>query len=302
MKMQNSTRAIRKRRMKHSTYAYILIAPGLILIAVILVYPLVRGILSSFFVQAPGSIEFENFVGLEHYRAVLNDPIFIKAFTNTIIWTVTIVVIQYFVGLGSALLLNKSYRGRGLYRSLILIPWVVPGIAAAMTWKWMYSCQYGIINQALTALGLISSNVDWLGSTETALGAVIVTAIWKAIPFITIVLLAALQGIDTTLYEAVRIDGGSSLQVFRHIMVPGIKKVSITTLLLQTIWTFNQFDIVYSMTKGGPSNATQIIPVFTYVTAFNFFNLNKAAAIGVIGLLVVGVVAVFYIVFANKED
>lgn len=292
----------RRSAFRQSGYAYILITPGLLLVGVILIYPLIRGIVSSFFTQASGSMEPEAFVGLQHYQELLRDKIFFKALLNSALSTVIIVAALYCIGLGIALLLNKSFKGRGIYRSLILIPWVVPGIAAAMTWKWMYASQYGIANHILQALGLIDKNVDWLGSISTALGSVIVTTIWKDIPFVTIVLLAALQSVDTTLYEAVKIDGGNAWQAFRHITMTGIKNVSITTILLEIIWTFNKFDLVYTMTKGGPSNSTQTIPVYTYITAFNFFKFNKAAAVGVIGLLLVGVFAVLYIMYNNKEE
>ena len=288
--------------MRRNRAAHLLIAPGLLLITVILVYPLVRGVLSSFFTSSKGSLDFGKFVGLKYYRELFQDRIFLKAMSNTLIWTAVIVAGQYVGGLATALLLNKNYRGRGIYRSLILIPWVVPGIAAAMTWKWMYASQYGVINYALQALNVIDTNIDWLGNAQTALGSIMVTATWKAIPFVTIVLLAALQSIDTSLYEAARVDGASVWQSFRHITLTGIKEVSITTVLLEIIWTFNQFDLVYTMTKGGPSNASQIIPVYTYLTAFNFFKFNKAAAIGVMGLLVVGVFAVWYIIRNNRGE
>jgi len=286
---------------RQSTYAYALIAPGLILIAVIMIYPLIRGIISSFFSQMPASIEFDEFIGFQHFRELMSDKIFTKALSNTIYWTAMVVSIQYIIGLGTALLLNCKLKGRGIYRSLVLIPWVVPGIAAAMTWRWMYSYQHGLINQVLMLLGLIESHIDWLGSSEYAMTAVIITAIWKVIPFITIVLLASMQSIDQTLYEAVRIDGGGAFRGFWHITFVGIRDVSITTLLLQSIWTFNQFDLVFNMTRGGPSNTTMILPVYTYLTAFNFFNLNKAAAIGVISLLVVAVLAVAYIIYTMKK-
>ena len=287
---------------RRSAYAYVLIAPGLVLVGVILNYPLLRGVVSSFFTQASGSMEFEEFVGLRHYRELLSDEIFFKALINSVWSTAVIVAALYLIGLSIALLLNRSFRGRGIYRSLVLIPWVVPGIAAAMTWKWMYASQYGIVNYVLQALGLIDQNIDWLGSTSTALGSIMVTTVWKDIPFVTIVLLAALQSVDTTLYEAVKIDGGNAWQAFWHITMTGIKNVSITTILLEIIWTFNKFDLVYTMTKGGPSNSTQTIPVYTYITAFNFFRFNKAAAIGVIGLLVVGVFASLYIIYTKREE
>lgn len=291
----------KKAGLRQNAYAYILITPGLILIAVIMIFPLLRGVASSFFTQVPGSIAFDKFVGLSHYKELLRDKIFARAFSNTIIWTASVVSIQYFIGLGTAMLLNCKFKGRWFYRSLVLIPWVVPGIAAAMTWKWMYSSQHGIINQVLMSLDIIEKNIDWLGSTNYAMGSVIVTAIWKVVPFITIVLLASMQSIDHTLYEAVRIDGGGAWRGFWHITLVGIRDVSITTLLLQSIWTFNQFDLMFNMTRGGPSNATQIIPIYTYLTAFNFFNLNKAAAIGVVGLLIVAVLAVLYIFYNTKR-
>ena len=282
--------------------AYLLIAPGIMLILVILMYPLTRGILSSFFKSPQGSLEFEEFVGLKYYGELMKDKIFIKAAVNSVYWTGAIVFAQYLLGLITALLLNRDYRGRAVYRSMVLIPWVVPGIAAAMTWKWMYSSQYGVINYALQSIGLIQKNVDWLGSSQTALTSIMVTATWKAIPFMTIVLLAALQSIDSTLYEAARVDGASSWQCFRHITFNGIKEVSLTTILLEIIWTFNQFDLTYTMTKGGPSNSSQIVPVYTYLTAFNFFKLNKAAASGVLGLLFVGLFAVWYIIRNNRGE
>ncbi|MCI6375294.1 MAG: sugar ABC transporter permease [Clostridiales bacterium] len=291
-----------KRGLRRETAGYFLIAPGLLLIAVILIYPLVRGVASSFFSSKQGSLDFDQFVGLKYFAELSRDRIFLTAMRNSILYTVVVVAGMYVLGLATALLLNKQFRGRAAYRSLVLIPWVVPGIAAAMTWKWMYSSQYGVINYVLQSLGLIGKNVDWLGNAHTALGSVMVTAIWKAIPFMAITMLAALQSIDMSLYEAARVDGASSFQCFRYITFTGIKEVSITTVLLQIIWTFNQFDLVYTMTKGGPSNSSQIIPVYTYLTAFNFFKLNKAAAIGVVGLLFVGVFAVWYIIRNNRGE
>ncbi len=287
---------------RRSRTAYLLIFPGAFLITVILVYPLLRGIVSSFFKSPPGSLDLAEFVGLKYYRDAFKDTIFIKSIRNSIICTVVIVAGQYLIGLITALLLNKSFRGRTIFRSMVLIPWVVPGIAAAMTWKWMYSSQYGIVNYMLQGLKLIDKGIDWLGNSRYAMASIMVTSIWKAIPFMAIVLLAALQSIDTTLYEAARVDGASSWQCFRHITLTGIKDVSLTTILLEVIWTFNQFDLVFNMTKGGPSNTTLIIPVYTYLSAVSFFQLNKAAAIGVIGLVFVGIFAVWYIVRSNRGE
>ncbi|TAH73790.1 MAG: sugar ABC transporter permease [Anaerolineaceae bacterium] len=285
-----------------SRYAYILITPGLLLISLIMIYPLVRGVISSFFTQKAASMHFEKFAGLRYYIELIGDKTFILSIKNSILYTFVVVAVQYFVGLAIALLLNKNFKGRGIYRSLILIPWVVPGISAAMTWKWMYDSQNGIINQILMKLGFITENIDWLGSQSTALWAVMVTSAWKAIPFVAIVLLATLQQVDQGLYEAVKIDGGTILHEFRYITLPGIKKISITTILLETIWTYNQFDLIFIMTKGGPANSSMIAPVYTYLTSFSFFKMNKAAAIGVISLIIVSIPAILYIHYNKKED
>lgn len=294
-------------RMKRSgqnrnLYAYILIAPGLLLLTLIMLYPLIRGVISSFFTQQAASTHFDEFVGIRYYKELLKDQIFQTSFGNSILYTVIVVTAQYFTGLAIALLLNQNFKGRGIYRSLILIPWVVPGVSAAMTWKWMFDSQNGIVNQMLMQLGVITQSIDWLGSRSGALYAVMVTSVWKAIPFVAIVLLASLQQVDQGLYAAVKIDGGSAFHEFWYITLPGIKKISITTILLETIWTFNQFDLVFTMTKGGPANSSMIVPVYTYLTSFSFFKTNKAAAIGVISLLIVSIPAILYIYYNNKED
>jgi len=286
---------------RRDKYAYFLIAPGLILILIILLYPLIRGIISSFFQFSPASTSFQEFVGLKFYKDLLKDKIFILAFKNSILWTISIVIAQYIIGLGISLILNEDLRGRWIFRSLILIPWVVPNIAAAMTWKWMYSTEYGIINYILKFLNIIQDNINWLGSSSIALKSVIITSIWKGVPFTTIVLLAGLQVIDKTQYEVARIDGANTWQIFKHITLPGIKNISITVILLQSIWTFSQFDLIYVMTKGGPSNSSQIVPVYTYITAFNFFKFNYAAAIGCVGLVIIAAISFFYIRKISKE-
>lgn len=293
---------MKRPRRNRNVYAYILIAPGLLLLALIMIYPLIRGVVSSLFTQQATSVHFDEFVGIRYYKELLKDQIFRTSFGNSILYTVIVVAAQYFIGLAIALLLNQNFRGRSIYRSLILIPWVVPGVSAAMTWKWMFDSQNGIINQIFMKMGLITENIDWLGLRASALYAVMVVSVWKAVPFVAIVLLATLQQVDQGLYAAVKIDGGSSFHEFRYITLPGIKKISITTILLETIWTFNQFDLVFTMTKGGPANSSMIVPVYTYLTSFSFFKTNKAAAIGVISLLIVSIPAILYIYYNNKED
>lgn len=283
-------------------FPYLLVLPGAIAIAVILVYPLVKGILSSFYLEEAMDLGNAKFVGLTHYRALGADKIFKIALKNTIIWTVSIVTIQYVLGLFISMLLNQEFPGRFIFRGILLIPWVVPNIAAALTWRWIYADQFGILNHILTSTGITSQGISWLGSTETAFLSVIITAIWKGTPFVAVTLLAGLQSIPNELYEAAEVAGANKLQQLWYITLPQLRGVSLVTLILTTIWTFNQFDLVWVMTKGGPASSTQILPVYTYLNAFNFFKFNYAAAIGTVGVAILSVLAVISVVSSRAQE
>lgn len=280
---------------------YLLILPGVIFVGAILIYPMISGVISSFLTQHPLNPSDQEFVGIEHFSKMFSDDIFIQAFKNTILWTVGIVVAQYIIGLGVALLLNEQFPGRGVYRSLILIPWVVPMIAVALTWKWIYAADFGVLNYILDEIGLISRNVDWLGDPSSSLLSVMAVTIWKNVPFVAIVLLAGLQSIDKQMYEAASIDSANIFQRFWYITLPSLKGVSLVILTLTTIWTFNQFDLIYLMTKGGPANSSQIIPVYSYLNAFNYLNINYAAAIATFGAVIMSVFIVLYIRNTREE-
>lgn len=298
--------AVRSKHIKMNAFwkaalPYILIAPGVIFVGAILIYPMISGVISSLFTQHPLNLSQREFVGLAHFKTLFADEIFYMAFTNTLIWTLGVVFGQFAIGLGIALMLNEKFPGRGIYRSLILIPWVVPMIAAALTWKWIYSADYGVLNYLLKQMGLISTNIDWLGDPSIALFSVIMTNVWKGIPFVAVVLLAGLQSIDNEMYEAAQVSGANLFQRFWYITLPSLKGVSIVVIVLTTIWTFNQFDLLYLMTKGGPSNSTQIIPVYTYLNAFNFFKMNYAAAVSTVGVVLLSVLA-FWHLRSNREE
>lgn len=278
---------------------YLLIAPGLVFVALLLIYPLVSGVSASFFFQSRLGSGSE-FVWLSNYRQLLSDDIFVLAIRNTVIYTVVVVVLQYVAGLVLALLLNEDFWGRGVLRSLILVPWIVPIIAGVLSWRFIFSEQFGILNFMLVEIGVLSESVDWLGNPHFALFSVILTAAWKSTPFVAVVLLAALQAIERQMYESAVIDGANVVQRFSYITVPSIKGVSTVVLLLSTIWTFNQFDFIYLMTKGGPANATQTIPVYTYLNAFSFLRFNYAAAIATVGLFMM-LVAVVFIYRRNEQ-
>ena len=286
-------------------YAFIL--PVLLVVLVVLVYPLVRGVYLSFTNYGLHNMlmsEKPVWVGVGNYVDLLRDAVFRLSFRTTVLWTLIVVSGQYVIGFVLALLLNAQFKGRGLFRSLILIPWIVPSIVAALAWSWIYDQHYGVLNVMLRQLGLLrGENIAWLGSsTWLALMAVCVAAIWKGVPFMTIVLLAGLQAIPVELYEASRIDGARFRQVVRYIILPHLKTISAITILLSTIWTFNHFDLVYIMTKGGPAHATHILSIHTYLTAFDEFEMGDAAAIAGVLLIVMLVVMAFYFWVTRREE
>ena len=235
------------------------------------------------------------FVGLDNFIKLARDPVFLQALGNTLWWTATVVAGQYILGLLLALMLNEDVPGRPLFRALILIPWVVPLAIAAVAWKWIYAEMYGILNHMLRSAGLIQGNVAWLANPETAMWSVIAVGIWKGIPFVAIVLLAALQAIPREEYEAAMIDGAGGWQSFLHITLPHLKNISFIAIILTTIWNFNQFDLTHILTRGGPGNSTQLLSTYTYQLFFSAFQFSYAAAVATIMLIVLMVISIVYV-------
>lgn len=282
-------------RIKKFSIPYFFIAPCALLIGLILLYPLARGIVSSFYnvnllIPLPSK-----FVGLENFIRLFKDNLFWTALTNSIIWTVVILVAQMAGGLGVALLLNQKIKGRRFFRSLILIPWVIPAAIGAITWRWIYAEQYGLLNFILYRLHIIDHYKAWLAEPSFALPAVIVVAIWKGIPFVTIVLLAGLQSIPQTLYEAARIDGAGAFPIFWRITLPLIKSIALIVALLTSIWTFNHFETVQIMTRGGPGTATLLMPIYAYKLFLESFQISYASTLATAMLGLMMVLAYFYV-------
>ncbi len=234
------------------------------------------------------------FIGLQNYVNMISDPVFHIALRNTAMWTIGVVFFQYVIGLGVALLLNEPIPFRGFFRGLVLVPWVVPSVVAALDWRWIYVPDYGILNYILRTIGLISDPIQWLSDRHTAMIAVIIVGVWKSVPFMAVVLLAGLQSIPKELYDAAEVDGASTLQRFWFITMPNLRYLSAIVTMLAIIWTFNDFDIVYVMTKGGPSNATHLLSTYAYLSAFTYSDLGYAAAISVFMLSILLIFAIIY--------
>lgn len=274
-------------------FAYYLILPALILVVLLNLLPLVEGIIVSVQNQNMIRPNPERFVGFKHYyKALVGNAEFWETTGRTVYWTIGSVVGAYILSLGLALLLNMDVWGKGIFRALFLIPWVVPDVVTALLWKWMYSDEFGIINFLLLKVGAIDSPVLWLSNPSMAMPAVIIVQIWKLYPIMTIILLASLQNVPKELLQAAEIDGANVWQRFWYVTMNFLRPTSVVITLLGAIWTFQSFDIVYLLTGGGPADATQILPVMIYVKAFWATQIGYAAAIGVLLMLFLVVLGV----------
>jgi multiple sugar transport system permease protein len=277
-----------------------MILPSVAMITLLTLVPLLEGLIVSVQSQDMGRPNPTRFVGWEHYiRALFEDDDFWSSLRRTIIWTIGSVTGAYCLALSLALLVNIDIQGRKFFRALFLLPWVVPEVSTALLWKWLYGDEFGILNFILKSLGIISSPVLWLADPNLAMPSVIAVQIWKLYPVMFIVLLAALQNVPNELHEAAIIDGANSRQRFWYITLPFIRGTSVITTLLASIWSFQNFDIIYLLTGGGPAGATKVLATLMYQKAFWGSEMGYAAAIGVLMLVVLLLISIVYL-FAYK--
>jgi multiple sugar transport system permease protein len=299
------SRVIRQRaRSKLDLFPYILVLPAILVITLVILYPILEGIVTSFHYKVltrPG--RGTPFIGLDnYYRILFRDKVFWISLKNTFWWVLGSVSVQFVLGFLVALVLNQEFRFRGLVRGIVLIPWVIPGVIAALTWSWLLHGTYGVMNDILFRLGIIDKYVPWLAQSSTAMLAVIIANIWKGFPFFATMLLAGLQTIPQELYEAASIDGASPWQQFSLITVPMLKHVIVISTTLRIIWTTNNVDMIFSMTQGGPGHSTRVLALYSFMTAWSKLDFGYAAALGVILLLILMVLAVVYIRMTMQEE
>lgn len=285
---------------KRARFAYFMILPSMVVITLLTLVPLLDGLIVSIQSQDLARPNPTRFVGLAHYsRALIEDEDFWSSLGRTLIWTVGSVVGAYCLALFLALLVNIDIQGRKFFRALFLLPWVVPEVSTALLWKWLYGDEFGILNFILKSLGMIDSPVLWLADPALAMPSVIAVQIWKLYPVMFIVLLAALQNVPKELHEAATIDGANSRQRFLYITLPFIRGTSVIITLLASIWSFQNFDIIYLLTGGGPAGATKVLATLMYQKAFWGSEMGYAAAIGVLMLMVLLLISIAYL-FAYK--
>jgi multiple sugar transport system permease protein len=222
--------------------------------------------------------------------------------SNTAVYTLGTVVGSFGIGLFTAVFLNERFRARWLARTLTILPWAVPYVAAVLIWTWIMDAEYGVLNYLLVKSGLAARKIPWLASPTYAMLAVLIVTVWKQFPFATVMLLAGLQAIPDTLYEAAQIDGAGRGRRFLHITLPGLRSVSAVVLILLTIWAFRRFAVIYVMTGGGPARATETLPIQTYLEAFSNYNMGYAASLGTVSLLISMSVTLVYLAVMPKSE
>jgi multiple sugar transport system permease protein len=262
---------------REGSLGLILMAPAVIVLLVFIAYPFVLGIwysLTDARIGVPG-----NFVGLNNFIANAQNGIFQQTLRNTFVYTAITTVFKLVLGMALALLMNQNFRGRNLVRAALLLPWIIPTALSTLAWLWIFDSTYGIISWVLKNAGLINRNIAFLGDPILAMGSVIVVNIWRGTPFFAISLLAGLQTIPQDLYEAAAIDGASAWQRFVRVTLPLIMPVLTVVTLFSIIWTFADFQLVYVLTRGGPTNSTHLLATFAYQIGMTAGELGNGAAI-----------------------
>lgn len=282
-------------RPRQNREAIFLFLPALLPVLLLSVYPLLRGIALGFTDARAGLRVETNFVGFENFSRLLGNDLFWASFKIGLIWTVSVTLLQFLAALGLALLLNADLKLRGIARTLALIPWAMPPVVVAIMWRLLLHPTNGPVNSVLQKLHLIDDPVNWLGSFSTALPAVIVVGIWVGMPQTTVTLLAGLQSIDRTLYEAAAVDGAGAWRQFLNVTLPQLRTVIVAITSLDMIWNFNSFGLVYVLTAGGPGGKTMLPMLFAYNEAFRYGNFGRAAAMGDVMVVIIVVFLAFYL-------
>jgi len=270
----------------NSRLAQILVTPVWIFILVVFALPLIGAVYLSFRNETLGGFVPPRFIGFENYSGALADPRFWESIRTTILLATLGIVIQLPAGIGLAVLLDRNLRGVQLFRTILIIPMLLTPVAVGLMWRFMFDTDLGVINWAISMVGIDAPG--WLGARWPAIWAIVIVDSWQSIPFIMLVVLAGLVGLPKGPQEAARMDGANALQVFLYVTLPSLTPVILVALMNRIIDSIKLFDIIFIVTtKGGPGTATQTLGLLIYNTGFGFFQTSRAAALGVLMVLMV---------------
>jgi len=282
---------------------YLFLLPTAVFLVVIIGYPLFDTIRLAFqevTLRTLASGE-RPYIGLDNFRNVINTSEFKLAFRHSMVFTITSITFQFTIGLGLALLYNKAFPLRHLFRGLTLSGWRIPPIVCGTIFLWLFNFDYGFINFFLLKTGIIQEPVRWLLKPNLALASVIITNIWLGIPFNVILLASGLASLPEDVYEAATVDGATPTQKLAHLTIPMMKPTILATLILGFIYTLRVFDVIWVMTGGGPVNATEVLPTLAYRETFEHFNFGEGAAVSVVILGILLVVSLLYVRTTHEE-
>ncbi|MFI7129409.1 carbohydrate ABC transporter permease [Nonomuraea sp. NPDC050153] len=278
---------------------YVFVSPMMFYLLLIMAVPLLWAVwvsLTDKRVGAPGE-----FVGLANYGDLLTDGLFWRTTWNTLVFTLGAVVLKVVFGLAMALVLNEKFRGRALFRVLLFLPWTVPTIVSVFAWQWMFSDVGGAFNAILRMVGLADAPVPWLTDPHLAMVSVILVNVWRGTPFIGIAILAGLAAVSQEQYEAARVDGATAFQRFFHITLPSVRNVMMLASVITTIWTLNDFEIIWLLTRGGPADATQVFSTLSYTLGFQNLDIAKATTISILSIPLL-VILINYVTKRTLKD
>ncbi|MEM8672379.1 MAG: sugar ABC transporter permease [Cyanobacteria bacterium P01_G01_bin.67] len=264
---------------------WLMLFPALFILVLVFIYPIGRAFWLSWFTENLGTQLQPVFTGWGNYQRMLGDGRFWQSLWNTSVFTVISVILELLLGLGVALVLNQSFMGRGVVRTIAIIPWALPTAVMGLAWAWIFNDQYGVANDILLRLGLIDTGINWLGTPTLAMTALIIADVWKTTPFISIILLAGLQSISADLYEAHKMDGASPWQSFSQITLPLLMPQILIALLFRFAQSFGVFDLVQVMTGGGPAGSTETVSIYIYSTVMRYLDFGYGAALVVVTFL-----------------
>ena len=290
----NPLETVRTRRIPDRTWGMLLIVPAVLMVACLVLYPVGYAVWLSFH-RKHAYLPVETFIGLTNYKNLFVDPQFWQSFWLGTVYGFSTIGLQIVLGVGAALLLAESFKGRSLVRGIALFPYVVPTIVVVLIWRWILNDSYGLLNHILQSIGIVSAPVTWLGPSMILISLILVST-WSFFPFVLITVLARLQTINPELYDAAAVDGASTWQRFYHVTLPQLRTILFVVILLRFIFMFTKFDIVWLLGggTGGTGRFIRTLPVYTYIKTFGQLQVGAGAALAVIMVLILVSVAVPY--------